>query len=525
MYRLLWPRRQLLQQASRELCKRLLQRWMSKDAKPLRDSIQPWAEAQWNEQGLSADQLILRLQEECERILGEAPEVQFYNVLAPLAVQDPEDPAGKDAPEPAFRPGAVMEALEQLERLLGIPEECRPTGPTLSEHAIGTLESAVCQAATKAASECEQRLAELLVRLIEEPAFRLAGAEEAVRQFNVAVEKALQHQEHLGKELQARAAVFYQRIHSLLGVAGQASSNSGKTPFKRGAAPEQAAVIKELFSILRSYPKCRYQSLVLNQLNGLYVSLRGLLSEQMREIGFCRQRLSELADLFSTSNGAVELVPAAGQCLFAGGATDLAKAVGQLVNTVNSADLQALDQQIQSMVRKQFRALVHVCTASSSVIRNVAPAMQDEAEAFLAERQADMNVTDMFRAQHKSTKSGDSSADAVKENLARTFDLADAKLAVSSGTEVCILAVPPGPGEETFRALAKMAVPDMALTPATASDEILFYRELVGFALTDLRQLGSPGREAYHQMTKRDQFSAHSRIDITDWRAVPVAGT
>ena len=524
MYRLLWPRRQLLQQTSRDLCRRLVQRWMSKDAKPLRDSIQPWAEAQWNEQGLSADQLILRLQEECESILGQSPEQQFNAVLAAALPAAPEARNGNTPAEGGFQPSIVMEALEQLERLIGIPEDCRPTGPTLSEQPISTVEDAVCQAATKAAAHCDQHLAELLVRLIEEPAFRLAGAEEAVRQFNAAVEKALQHQEHLAKELQARASALYQRIHTLLGIAGQASS-SGKTPFNRRAASEQNAVINELSTLLRSYPKCRYHSLVMNQLNGLYVSLRGLLSEQMREIGFCRQRLSELADLFSEANAAVDLQPAAGRCLFSGGSENLRAAVAQLVGTVSGADLQALDQRVQAMLRKQFRALVHVCTASSSVIRNVAPAMQEETEAFLADRQAGRNVTDMYLAQQAGTRTGEAADAAIHEDLGRTYDLADAELAVTSGKQFCVLAVPPGPEEQAFRDVVTKALPDVALTAAASTDEILFYREQVGFALADLKQLSSPGRDAYQQMTRREQFSAHSRIDITDWRAAPVAGT
>jgi len=523
MYRLLWPRRQLLQFAARDLCKRLVQRWMSKDAKPLRDSVQQWVEAQWGEQGLSADQLILRLQEDCERTLGQPPEALFAALLAPLA--PPPSPTGRAAAaDTAFQPAVVMEALEQLEHLVGIPDECRPTGPTLSEQTVSSVEDAVRQAAARATAECDQHLAELLVRLIEEPAFRLAGAEEAVRQFNIVVEKALEHQEVLGKELQARASALYQRIHALLGISGQASGNtSGKTPFGRRTAAEKTALINELLGLVRSYPKCRYQSLVLHHLTGLYVSLRGLLSEQMREIGFCRQRLAELADLFTLGSGTTDLVPAAGRCLFPGGCDSLRVAVGQLVSGVTGADLQALDQRVQALLTKQFQALVHVCTASSSVIRNVAPAMQQETEAFLVDRQGGANVTDMYLAQHPGT--GQEGSAAAQQDLARTYDQADAELAITTGREFCVLALPPGPEEAAFRDLAKTALPDVSLIAASGTDEILFYREQVGFALTDLKQLGSPGREAYHQMTTREHFTPHCRTDITDWRAAPAGGS
>ena len=40
LYHLAWPRHALLQEAGRRLCQRLVQRWMSKDSKPLRDAVQ-----------------------------------------------------------------------------------------------------------------------------------------------------------------------------------------------------------------------------------------------------------------------------------------------------------------------------------------------------------------------------------------------------------------------------------------------------------------------------------------------------
>ncbi len=40
LYHLAWPRHALLREAGRRLCQRLLQRWMSKDSKPLRDAVQ-----------------------------------------------------------------------------------------------------------------------------------------------------------------------------------------------------------------------------------------------------------------------------------------------------------------------------------------------------------------------------------------------------------------------------------------------------------------------------------------------------
>ena len=53
--------------------------------------------------------------------------------------------------------------------------------------------------ATAIANEWSQKLAELPVKLIEKPAFRLAGAEEAVRQAVQSIQQVLERHEPLGR--------------------------------------------------------------------------------------------------------------------------------------------------------------------------------------------------------------------------------------------------------------------------------------------------------------------------------------
>jgi len=65
--------------------------------------------------------------------------------------------------------------------------------------------------ANKLGLEWEQKLAMMPVSLIETPALRLAGAEEAIRQVTAMIEQVLEHHEPLAKELTTRAADFYQR--------------------------------------------------------------------------------------------------------------------------------------------------------------------------------------------------------------------------------------------------------------------------------------------------------------------------
>src|SRR5205085_8042082 len=77
MYRVLWPRRRLLEQAARNLCKRLIERWMTKDARAIGEEVQNWSLEQWETLGLRPENLIASHQERCEKNLGQPPDRLF----------------------------------------------------------------------------------------------------------------------------------------------------------------------------------------------------------------------------------------------------------------------------------------------------------------------------------------------------------------------------------------------------------------------------------------------------------------
>src|SRR5262249_43748892 len=119
------------------------------------------------------------------------------------------------------------------------------------------------------------------VHLIEEPAFRLAGAEEAVRQIVATVEQVLQHHEPLARDVASKAAEAHERLAACA------------SPIKVGPR-RPALAVDDVVELLRSYAKKRYQALVLNHLTAAFVSLRGHLSDEQREVNFCRVRLNDL---------------------------------------------------------------------------------------------------------------------------------------------------------------------------------------------------------------------------------------
>ena len=524
MYRQLWPRRQMLDRAARGLCRRLVQRWMSKDAKALREPLKPWVQKQWDDHSLGLQQIIARLQEGCERALKQTPEAAFTALVA--AVQATLPPPGKPsgAQPPPLKMSLVLETMEQFEQLVGVPEECRNKGrpgPT-STPPPAALERALAEMAAALREEHDQKLAELVVRLIEDPQYRLAGAEEALRQMSEYAEGSLRTHEDLARELQQRAIASYKRIQELIDKPEPGAPGGGwKTPSTRRGAAASAALATELLELLRLYPKYRYQSLVLQRVNGLYVSLRGQLSDQLREVDFCRARLGELLGLFGGAEADRRAgAPTAGRCLLPQGCKTLDEAVAKIDEAVTAENLQELDRKTQLMLRKQFRALVQVCMTAGSVLRTLAPAMLEEARGFLGPRLAATDVAETYLEQHGAAESADGTAtDVLRQDLLTAYNKAAPELrGTFSAAEIFVLSVPPGHGGQEFRDLTRQALGVPRVVDALGADEIIFYREYQGLSLGELEQAGPAAREAYRKLLAQEALSPHSRVDITDWQ-------
>ncbi len=487
MYRISWPRHDLLRNAARQLCGQIVDRWMTKEAAPVLAAVQALVAELWTRHKLGSENLLALLEKACQEALGQAPEAALAAVVERFSKSD-------------WQSEASGEVLQQLEQIIGQPD----AGVVAC---TGLLADPLRAAADKLTASWGEKLASFAVRLIEEPEFRLAGAEEAVRQIIAAIEKDLEHCEPMGKELTTQAATARGRIISLL--EGLRSNPSGHR--------RAAAAINNLQELLRLYPTWRYQSLLLQRVAGVYVSLRGHLSDQLREINFCRARLGELRNNFGDGAGGEEsgegLAPS--RNLYPAGCQTMNEAVQQLVQGVAPEELQNLDAKMQNLIQQQFTALVYVCLTSSNLLANLEAAMLKEAFLFAAERLAGANVAEMYLKQHGNEAQ-------ARQDLAAVFAQAAPGFAVkgvAAQSEISILAAPSGPAGERFRQLARQAVRDVDFVNATSQDDILFYRELPQLPVAQLEQLGPLAYEAYRQMISGEHFIAHNRTDIHEWRA------
>jgi hypothetical protein len=490
MYRICWPHRMLLAWASRRLCRRLVERWMTKDSRPVQDALGVMIREHWEKNQLDAETLINALQAHCEESLGHAPETAFANLTDPV-----RPPPGRST---EIDLAAISTAAEQLLALVGVPPE------SALGHLPGSLEELLRQRAEQWIKAAQDELGAVVLDMVEQPTFRLAGAEEAARQIVAMTEAALTSQDALFQELSHKSLKVFERLRFLLGHLGDIAKKG-----RRGGP-----IVHELMDLLTYYPKWRFQALVLQNVLFAYTSLRGCFSDHIRELGFCRARMLELQKMLDQADNLDHAAaPPAGTFLLPAGSKSLEDAGSLLFPPPTPAQLLGFDARIESLLQEQFTSLTHVCTTPANLLKQVQAALVAEAEVFVSGHLDGSNVADAFVSRHSDER------EAVQV-LRRALDRAAPTPIAARSTpvpEFTILALPPSSQEDAMNRLAHRAAPDVTLLTVTGTDDLLFYREQCQVELNPMEQLGPLGQEAYQQMLAAPHFTPHSRGDITDW--------
>jgi hypothetical protein len=520
MFRIHWPRHAVLEQAARGLSARLVARWMEKDATNLADTIRQWSQERWEALGMRSENLIETFQRCSEASLGQKAELMLAEVLLPVQQALGASSAKQTAGAAKVLVGPIVKAMENLERLIGVPEDSRASRANFEP---STMERVFSDIANDVADGCEQKLAELAVMLLEDPNFRLAGAEEALRQFSQTVEQALQAQEKLAQELTDKARQLYYRLQQLIDMPLKSASPSmsGATTSRPISVSLGKLTPTDLFELVRTYTKTRYHSLVLAHLNRAYVSLRGHLSDQVRDVGFCRTRLGELMGLLHPASlnvrpGAASLERA----LFPPGCVDLADAAHQLLRSVTPEDLVAFDERVQSWVESHFQALLQVCLGSSSTVRNLAPMIVHEAESYLGERLPAASVAEMYLTR-QAAEHEEAADDSIRDDLEKCLEHATSELgSISAHNEFTLVTLPDDEAGKRVAELLRDRHPDAKILFSDRSEEIIFFHETIRIRWKDLEQFGPTAREAYERRSAGDPNSVHSREDVFDWQFV-----
>jgi hypothetical protein len=483
-YRFTVPRRAVVGQVSRALTQRLVQSWLTADRLVIQRAVKAHLSEEWRRRlELQPEALTGALDAACERALGEPPEATFAAVLMHGFRHGPDSPA------------AIDEALIQLERLVA---------PQGDDQAHTPLTEAVSEAARVLSREAERKVADLIAGLVDDPRFRVAGAEEAIQQVTGLLAEALRSSRVQLQEAMVQAAERRAYIQGLI-------VNLRKGSWWPGRMAKTAA---ELRQTLEQLPRLRFQALVLRHIVAVYQGVLGVLPRRQEEVTFCRQRLGDFQRSLGGGRAAERNAsdPGFGEHFLPMAADTVDAAVEVLLKNVKPEDLLALDQKVQGLVRRQFKSLAQMCLGPTSNFQDLRA---------LIEQQAETHVESILgKASAAAVYLQDRHADAeIRADLSRAFDEAIPKLAGSrfTGPELCFLTVPADVAGERLGKLAAEVVDDVRVVSAGGAIDVYFYREQPRLPLADLPQFGLLAEQIYRQMTVAGSFTPHTRMDVLQW--------
>lgn len=478
MTTLAWPRKALLRCAARRLCEAVVQRWGRRDSTQLVAEVTAKVDELWRTETLNPETLVNRLRRTAVGVLGEEPEAMFAKLAEPFA---PKGWFGG-----ALDTNAGYDLISRYDQLFG--------GPSADSYGVsaGIVGDALLAASEGLSKDWGGQLAQLAVTLIEQPEFRMTGAEEAVQQLRGRMDSLRQRHDAEASKFEEGSARVLARMQALL-----SAQNS-----RKAAA--------EFFDQAKAYPGARLGALIHRRVADVALALANDLAEQANEISFCRTRLDEL--LQGMRKDAEEL-PASAGIILPPGCSTVEDAIAGLVSDITESDLDELDRRMQRMVQSQFTALVHVCLSTSNILANLAPAMMKLAQQFMATRVGEANAAELLRSRHRDGHDFEAA-------VAATYDVASPLLAESIGAlsgEVVVLSVPPGDAGQRFADAAQRAVDEGELVVTASPDDVAFYREIPKIPLARLPQLGPRAKACYDQITDRDRSPPHTRNDVEQW--------
>ncbi|MCI0702106.1 MAG: protein kinase [Planctomycetia bacterium] len=482
LFRLSWPRAEVLAAATRRFAQRQIQRWTGKESDHLREHIAGWLNRQWSERRLSFEAIVDTFNDTVRAALREDPDRVFDAFIDPLhhSVSGP----GK------FDATSVCIVLDQLLKVVGKPEIETDSQPS-------SLYAALSSKYEELTKETEGHVAVMAATFLEVPQYRLPGAEEAVRQISEKLKRQVDALEPIHADLTKEVRTTYARLFHTIGTLNTSALGGITRKFSN-----------EIIELMRAYPRKRLQLHMLDMALSLLRKLLGNTPEYLREINFCRTTLGDIHSVLARdAAAATETGP--GMLILPDGCRDLDAAADQFLAGLAPEELLAFDHSFQKDLTRKFRGLGAVCLKPIEKGPAFRELLLRKAREFLDTKLDHSDpATVFFRSR---TQAG-----TAQSLVAEGFDKATPDLTTIAGAkpyEFTVLGAPITEAGEQLMKLARSVLPGIETTAAPLPEDICFYREYPQLPLVDLPQLGSPAFEAYQNMGSENP--PHTRTDIT----------
>ncbi|MBA4063459.1 MAG: hypothetical protein C0501_07055 [Isosphaera sp.] len=474
-----WPRGEVVTGAAAAVARVVLKGWAAPDPRRARDVVPGMTRQRWAELGLDPGAVLARLRSAADAAAGGSVEGEIARTADPLA---PGRGWLARLPDPA----RVAAALDRLAEVLGPPASSAKRPPTAVEAAVG-------EEAAVAAAGFALDLRTLVPVLVDDPEFRLAGAEEVLRQCLATTDRLMEAEFRAAAEADAAAQAGFE-------CASRCAH--GEKGVRRPPAGEFAEAV-------RAFPRARLRAVLGRAVFAVYQAVRDALTGQLADVAAARARLAAAADLrrLRAEEGEV------GGRLLPPGCGSVGEAVEKFLGVLGDHDLAEVDRRAQAAVAGAAEGLFQACLNPAGGAEAVAAAVCEEARAHLDRRLGAVDFAAMFAGKYPTPRQ----AERAVEQAYLGAEPGWVGGGPWSADEVAVLGCP---GEGPLRDLAVGAVPVKDLPVADTPDELAVYREWPAVPLAALPQLGPAAAAAYRALPEAQQCPAHARLDVTVWRDV-----
>jgi hypothetical protein len=472
-----WPRYEVLDRTARVLAGVVVDHWVTPDFGRARGRVPEWVAAKFADLGLAGDALPAALRRAADLATGAPVDAVLVQATDPLV------PKGWLARVP--EPGHLLMAVDHVARLVGGP----------GGRGTAAAEEAVRAAAVELADAAGDALTEACHGLIDDPAFRLAGAEEAVHQILADAEAARARATADSDRAEAEARAGYELL--------MASAH----PTRTGRRPSTA----EVGEALRAYPAAQYRAAVHRHAALVWERVKGTAAALQAELTAARGRLAGLqrevvADVEAATSGVGprDLLPA--------GCSSVEEAAQRFLGVLTDDDLHQAEGWVQAGIERRLGGLYQALLNSADGHGGLLLALREETRRYLDARLGEVDLAGMFDQRY---------GPGVGRVLAQAWADA-APAAVGPGPwardGVTVVGTPPGEAGEPLRRAAAAGLPgDARAVYADTADEAIVYREYPRVPLAALPQFGHAWEAAYQAAAEAFQCSPHARQDVARW--------
>jgi len=487
-YRITWPRQRMLDAISERFAARIINSWCSRDANAIRPAVTEWFEEQWKKLQLEPAALVSALEVSLAAGLNATPDSLVEAELQTLQLETP-------TPNKAELPGIVpvIDRILQIVGKIGYEEEAMPGRIT------GILEAAV----KPISKDSEIKFAKMAVHFVEQPQFRIAGAEDAIRQCTERLQTLIDQYDKQNAKLDKELDDEYVTLIRLLSATTQSAMFKGE---KR-----RSQAVTDLVTWLRTWPKKRVQYAINKQVATVYRQMLGNAPEYLREMTLARNRLAELAaSLHKTSDGGADAVSANDHPILPIGCKTIPEAADRLIGQLSSSKVREFEEHLQQQIRRIMRGLVNVCLNMNELGAKFRELMISQSKTFIDSLLGQHTPAEEFFRNRPDEQ-------AAQRDILLAYDESTPEPFgpnVRQEDQSLLLGITADEYGKRFKATAADLIPEFQIHDAPSDNEIIFFREYHDLSITDVPQAGALAAEAIRAVKTNERITPASRTDV-----------